>query len=264
MLEVVSAGYSRHTKPFQSINVQQVYLLRLQVEGECYAIVNEMRYDLGPGDLLFCKPGDRYQLYILHEPSSHGASGDYYFGIQSEDGWMAAYRAALGERTLLHTGTDPTSIALSRSLVGERRRVNDAHPAILDGLTRSLLLHWQRQAGDGLSGDVYQRQAAMRIKAFVERHAAEPFKLQDAARAAELGISRASQLFRHVYGQSIMDYAIDVRLGIAKEQMLISGSSLQEIAEQCGFVHYTHFNRLFRSRCGISPSGYRKRLLRQD
>ncbi|WP_020617323.1 AraC family transcriptional regulator [Paenibacillus daejeonensis] len=260
MLLVVSAGYSRHTKPFHSSSVHQVYLVRLQVEGHCHAFVNDTRYELGPGDLLLCKPGDSYQLHILQEPSEHGSSGDYFFGIRP-DGWMAAYWGSLGERTKLHTGADVTSVSLCKTLVQERRRVNDAHPAILDGLARSLLLHLQRQAGDDQSGDVYQRRSASLIKSFVERHAAEPFKLQEAARAAGLGISRASQLFRQIYGQTIMDYAIDVRLGMAKEQMLVSGSSLQEIAEQCGFANYTHFNRLFRSRSGQSPSSYRKRLL---
>jgi AraC family transcriptional regulator of arabinose operon len=56
-----------------------------------------------------------------------------------------------------------------------------------------------------------------------------------------------------------MQHAILVRLNIAKERILYSSFTLEQIAESCGYASYSYFHRMFRSHFGVSPKSYRER-----
>jgi AraC family transcriptional regulator of arabinose operon len=60
-----------------------------------------------------------------------------------------------------------------------------------------------------------------------------------------------------------MQYALQIRLSIAKERMLYSPMSLEQIAEQSGFSSYSYFHRMFRAHFGLSPKRFRQQLLGQ-
>jgi AraC family transcriptional regulator of arabinose operon len=98
------------------------------------------------------------------------------------------------------------------------------------------------------------------MKSFIERNVTEQLTLKEIAASVGLSVSRASQLFSNHVGQSIIDYAIEVRLAMAQERMRSGDMSLQEVSYLCGFANYTHFNRLFKSRFGMSPSNYVRRM----
>ena len=68
------------------------------------------------------------------------------------------------------------------------------------------------------------------------------------------------QIFKKVFKQSINDYAIEVRLSMAREKIAAGEMTLEEIAYLCGFSTYPYFNRTFRTRYGITPSAYVKEL----
>ncbi|THF79122.1 helix-turn-helix domain-containing protein [Cohnella fermenti] len=259
MLTVVSAGYKRHTQPFQSNGVRSAYLIRLQVEGRCQADVNDVLYELGPGDLLLCLPGDRYRLRVLHRADEAAPVCDYYLNMEA-DAWLTNWWGPLRHCRKSSIAIDEQLLAIWKAIISEKRRVGDSSPAILDGLSRCLLLGVQRQLREMPDGNRYERNVAYRIQRFIEQHAATSFRLRDAAQAVSLGVSRASDIFRQEVGQSIMDYAIDVRLSMAKDQMTESGLTLGQVAEACGFANYTHFNRQFRARFGLTPSEYRRSL----
>ncbi|OMF07411.1 hypothetical protein BK127_29270 [Paenibacillus sp. FSL H7-0331] len=261
MMRIATAGYSRHTRSFYSNQAHglKYFLVRLQTEGFCQAIVNGTLYVIRPGDLLLCKPGDSYELMIqlgTNEPPS----GDYFLSVDHNECWMQEWWEDYKQEVKLNVGIDEMLISIWRHLVYEKRRVKDSNPDIMDYLSRSILLHLKRLITDGVSSNTYERSVSNQIKMFIEKNATEPITLKDVSMSVGLSVSRASQLFKQAFNQSVMDYAIEVRLSIAKERILIGGSTLQEVSFLCGFANYTHFNRLFRLRFGMTPSEYRRQV----
>ena len=80
--------------------------------------------------------------------------------------------------------------------------------------------------------------------------------------AAESGYSRAHflRMFRAATGQSPHRYLLELRL--AEAQALIASQSMPliDIALACGFSSHAHLTTAFRSRFGVTPSGYRRDL----
>ncbi|NHN31418.1 helix-turn-helix domain-containing protein [Paenibacillus agricola] len=261
-MRIVTVGHSTHTRPFHSNQAHglKYYLVRLQTEGFCQAIVNGILYLIRPGDVLLCKPGDTYELIIRLGKNEPPPSGDYFLSVDPAEAWIQLWWEDYQQDIKLNVGIDEMLISIWKHLVYEKRRVKDFNPDILGYLAQSMLLHLKRLIAGGESFNIYERSISYQIKTFIEKHATESITLGDVSMSVGLSISRASQLFKETFNQSVMDYAIEVRLSIAKERMLIGGSTLQEVAFLCGFANYTHFNRSFRLRYGVSPSEYKRQL----
>src|SRR5690606_16699938 len=139
-------------------------------------------------------------------------SADYFLTIEAGESWMEQWSEEYEHTVKFKIDIDETLISFWKHLVYENRRVKDVDRDILDFMTRSMLLHMKRLIASGENdGNAYERSVTNQIKLFVETHATESFKLKDAAAYVGLSVSRASQLFKETFDQSIMDYAIEVR-----------------------------------------------------
>lgn len=67
-----------------------------------------------------------------------------------------------------------------------------------------------------------------------------------------------SHEFTKHMGKSIQAYLSEQRLNHAKELLLYSGETVNEIAYACGFNHVSHFINLFKRNEGLTPLAYRK------
>lgn len=256
---VLHAGYSTHAKPFTANQRHGLtdYLLRLQTEGSSLALKNGTMCRILPGDLLLYKPGDPYELRIEPTPGGGAAeSTDYYLfccGSWMDDWWR---RKLVPDR--VHIPLDETVVAVWRQIIAEHRKLRDGSSAIADYLARVLCLSLDRLVQEGGSRQPDPKAyAAYRIRSFVESHATEPLTLERVAAHAGLSVSRTVHLFKETFGQSIMDYAIDVRLSVACERIRFGAVSLEQAAEQSGFHSYSYFHRMFKARLGMSPKDYR-------
>jgi len=106
--------------------------------------------------------------------------------------------------------------------------------------------------------------AVLRLKRFIEENATEKFKIEDAARYADLSVSRAVYLFKEHTGRTMMEYATEIRLTAALESMKYTLMNLDQIAENCGFGEYSYFHKVFKQRYGLSPGAFRKRLREKE
>lgn len=257
-IRVVSCNRATHTKPYRNAGrTLPHYLFRLQMEGSSILTLNGTSYRQDPRDLALCRPGDDYRLLIGDgNANAPMLSIDYYIHCSGSwiDDWIKP-----DDPVKLHIGADERIIGLFRSIVQEQRSLMERDGDILDGWVRLLLLHIRRliasrraEAADPIAYVPYK------MKAFIEKNATDPLSLETIAGSVGLGKSRASELFRQAYGQSVVDYAIQVRLSVAKERMLVEGLSLEEVAYSCGFNTYSHFSRLFAARYGMSPRTYRQ------
>jgi AraC-like DNA-binding protein len=87
-----------------------------------------------------------------------------------------------------------------------------------------------------------------------------PPTLTDLAAAVGLRTKRLNQGFRELYGTTVFDHLLDVRMEQARD-MLDQGLDmpLKQMAWALGYRQASNFISAFRGRFGVSPGAYRKR-----
>ncbi|MFX3635687.1 MAG: helix-turn-helix domain-containing protein [Candidatus Pristimantibacillus sp.] len=80
--------------------------------------------------------------------------------------------------------------------------------------------------------------------------------------ASHIGLSRSqcTKIFSRVYGQSPRQYVTGIILNQAKQLLVYSTKTVEQIAEELGFESASHFSRQFRRWTGMAPTHYRPRL----
>jgi DNA-binding response OmpR family regulator/nitrogen-specific signal transduction histidine kinase len=100
------------------------------------------------------------------------------------------------------------------------------------------------------------------FKALVEKNLSRAdFNVNDISR--ELGMSRI-QVYRKVnalFGYSIHDFLINVRLKKAKSLLLETDKRISDIAFEVGFSSAAYFSTAFRSKIGLSPKDFKNQRL---
>lgn len=265
-MDIIAVGHSIHTRALHTDMRDGLkhYVVRLQTDGSCKAVVGNVNYTIRPGDLLLCKPGESYELIIGDDAKGLWRSADYFLLILPGDPWLSRWWDTFRHVVQIRLGLDHALISMWKLIRYEKRRWKKADAEIVDCLLRSFFLHLGRLILEGNGPSVYDRSVANGIKDYIEKRATTKLTLQDISSHVGLSVSRASQLFKTAFNQSIMDYVIEVRLTMAKEYILIGGNTLEEVAYLCGFSNYIHFSRSFRSRYALSPSQYRKQTLNTE
>src|SRR6185436_10508331 len=99
-----------------------------------------------------------------------------------------------------------------------------------------------------------------RAKEFIKQHQTEDISLGQVAKAVNTSTFYFCKMFKKATGINFTDYVSRVRIENAKNLLLNPNLRVSEIAFASGFQSLTHFNRVFRRLCGISPTGYRLKL----
>jgi len=106
-------------------------------------------------------------------------------------------------------------------------------------------------------------QAVRQTIEFIEASYALDLTLAQLAEMADMSERHYSRLFLKLTGMSPIEYLIKRRLNRAKQLLLTSGDSIQEIAAITGFRDPFHFSRSFKRHMNVSPRIY-ARLRRQE
>ncbi|GGF66766.1 AraC family transcriptional regulator [Paenibacillus albidus] len=79
--------------------------------------------------------------------------------------------------------------------------------------------------------------------------------------AGELNMSRSqcSKIFKKVYGVSPRQYLTQLKLNLAKQLLVSTNNTVEDIADELGFHSVSHFSRQFRRGTGLSPNQFRPR-----
>ncbi|WP_442602933.1 AraC family transcriptional regulator [Paenibacillus sp. KN14-4R] len=256
--EVLHVGYAYHSRPFHTIERLKNYLIRIQTEGFSRALIHNELTLIEPGDMMLFKPNDPYELIIDQELQATGdkriMSGDYY--IFAKGAWMDEWWNQKHRPHKIKVPLNEGILTIFRQMTMEQRRLWDTSHEISQYLLKILGLNIDRILSEQPSnkGNAF---LAYRIKNYIEEHAITSFKLEDVAQHLDISVSRAVHLFKEVFGQSIGQYALDVRLSMARERMLLTNMLLEDIAESAGFANYSYFHRVFRARYHMSPREYR-------
>ncbi len=98
-----------------------------------------------------------------------------------------------------------------------------------------------------------------RLVRFVTEHYAERWRWQDAAQSAGLSPQLAQRSFENLYGMTLHQYVIRLRLARAKQLLTTADIKIVDVALESGFPTLSNFYRLFEADTRQTPSAYRKR-----
>jgi transcriptional regulator GlxA family with amidase domain len=98
--------------------------------------------------------------------------------------------------------------------------------------------------------------------AYMAQHLDQPLQVASLARMAGTSPSHFFVLFKRWAGFSPIDYFIRLRMQKASRLLASTSMSVKEIAANLGYGDPLYFSRLFRSFCGVAPSGYRMNMVK--
>lgn len=127
------------------------------------------------------------------------------------------------------------------------------------GNTTQLLVQLERLFADtgAVSPAKEQRELLDDIVEYIEHHLAEKITLERIARHFLVSRSTVSHIFQQRMDVSFYRFVTQRRL-IAARNLILSGETMNSIAEKLGFSDYSSFYRAFRQEYGISPRDYAK------
>lgn len=93
---------------------------------------------------------------------------------------------------------------------------------------------------------------------FIHKNFSKEIHIHQLTSMVSVSPSYLNRIFLKKFNQTPMQYVNDFRIKIAKQLLDTSGFSIEEIAFNVGFNDSGYFWRVFKKKCGISPSEYRK------
>lgn len=82
--------------------------------------------------------------------------------------------------------------------------------------------------------------------------------MSELAQNVSLNLQYMMRLFKKETNMSVLEYVTEQRILRAKELLLSTDSSIENIAVQLGYYNYTYFMKVFKRNMGMSPGQYRK------
>ncbi len=96
------------------------------------------------------------------------------------------------------------------------------------------------------------------VKKYIDEHYRENISLDILAETFYINKFYLTRLFKKVYGISILNYLIKVRITHSKQLLRFTDMCVEIVGAECGFNDVNYFSRAFKKIEGISPSKFRK------
>lgn len=101
-------------------------------------------------------------------------------------------------------------------------------------------------------------ESVLRAKEYITAHFQEDITVDDIAGQVSLSRYHFSRMFQAEMGLSPYAYLLELRMNYAKQLLIETGLSVEEIADRCNFCSTSNFIRLFRKRNDITPAKFRR------
>lgn len=96
---------------------------------------------------------------------------------------------------------------------------------------------------------------------YMAKHLNEDFTNEQLAELICLSPSRLGHLFRDEMGMTITQWRDDQRISRAKQLLVTSNYSINQISRLIGYSDPLYFSRVFKNKAGLSPKLYREKVM---
>ncbi len=98
----------------------------------------------------------------------------------------------------------------------------------------------------------------MTIVDYIKENPAQKITVATLCKKFYLTESNLHKKFKSVVNCTVGEYLSMVKIENAKRLLYNTNKSIQQISDECGFSSQNYFALIFKQKCGLSPTGYRK------
>lgn len=240
------------------------YCMHLIIGGQGTYYLNNIRYDVGQGQLMIVSPGTLFEGYhdSKHPLDVYSLRFHAALMYREDDMWQLLSAdpekfPLVGIYQLYYT-QDIMDLFTQMYELEFPGRIGD-----FSNLRKQSLL---REIIHSVLQDMLLRENSsdtiMLVEStieFLNSHYKEDISVSQLAERAGLSISQYCKLFKERTGYSPKEYLIQLRINRAKQLLEISRGNMKNIAWQVGYTDEFYFSRIFKKVVGISPSEYVKK-----
>ena len=235
-------------------NYYELYFLE---DGERYQRIQDELYILKPGELMLFSP------YIMH--FSYGADNVsfkrivLYFHrdevespelVEALDSANGMYKPEPKERRTIHQ--------LLELLLHEQSNPGEFHKDYQHALLSLLLYQLVRQKRTQAQAKPEESTRISQVIGYVHTHYMDDINLDMLAQMFYVSPYYLCREFKEYTNSTLIHYINVTRIMNAQRKFMETDKNITEISKETGFSNLTHFNRVFKSVTGMTPSGYRK------
>lgn len=259
LLYLQEIGESRALRPHVSTHEGlSSYLFFIVAKGSGTFSYQDTTYHLSQGDCVFadcrkayshCSSEDLWELKWIHF-FGHNMDGVYEKYLES--GEKPAFKSdnagvflQIWEQILQYANSSPNTLAAEMEIYHNL------------AMLVSVLLrkHEYIKTTSYFENNVKYLQ---KIKNYLDEHWTEKISLDFLSSQFFIDKFYLTRLFKKVFGMSITNYLLRLRITRAKELLRFTGLSIEEISVQCGISDPNYFSRAFKKIEGITPGQFRK------
>jgi AraC-like DNA-binding protein len=158
---------------------------------------------------------------------------------------------------------DPIALHLGGCLTPAIERYDGTNDQFVDRITTALNIHFARVYGGMnfprplVAGGLAPWQLRL-ARDTINAHLEEGLSLEQLAHECRLSVTHFAKAFARSTGISPHRWLMQRRVGVAKDLLLTTDSSLVEISLKCGFSDQSHFTRVFAEATGETPGRWRQ------
>lgn len=223
--------------------------------GERFHMIHDQLYCIRPGEFILFPP------YLMHH--SYGAEDVsfkrllVYFqadavnspklleAIKSRGG---VYRPVAGARRDIHK--------LMEVMLKEQDAASSFQEEAMSTLLNMLALSIVRQEYEYAAPEAKNRIG--KVISYIHTHYQEDIQLEQLSRHFYVSPYYLCREFKRYTNRTIVQYINITRIMNAQRKFMETDKNITQISKETGFSNLTHFNRVFKSVSGMTPSEYRK------
>lgn len=203
-------------------------------------------------------------LILIRSCSQHtefsipGNPMEYY--VIGVDGLKFGQDDSKNYNILKYSSNATTILEIFENIFLETKNKQSGYAEICHHYLSILILHIYRKMHISFDASVKQTQSreCHVAKEYIEAHFNEKITLDMLAEICCLTKFYLSHRFSDIYGKSPMTYLTEIRISAAKDLLITTNHSIEEIADTTGFSSGSYFSQTFQKICHISPQKFRQ------
>ncbi len=196
-----------------------------------------------------------------YRPDSATGWVEYWIGFTGTDMWRKIENGFFDPRQpLFQVGYHEKIVGLYEQAIETARNQQAGYQQVLSGMVNLLLGYAYAEHHNVQFRRIHVTEQLEHAKQLMRENLGRDLSCKEIAHRCGMGYSRFRDLFKQYVGFSPNQYQIELRLQAGKQLLINTDLSCTEIAYECGFDYVSHFNLLFKTKTGITPSQYRRRM----
>lgn len=253
-------------------HTHQQYEIYVFLDGKCTFQIENLFYDLQPGEILLINGKDIHKAFVDVNYHTYKRTVVEFtkefieplLDVLNMPHMLDLFDAPLGHLFRIKDEETCTHIfqlldEMHELIVGKKSAYVDQQ---LKLILAQLLMKFESKVTAYLPNDIYSDDKILiveEIYRYISAHYAEDLSLDNIADELNLSKSYLSHLFKEITGTTIMNFLMGYRLTQAQYSLKVRKDlNISEIAGLTGFESNAHFSRFFKKHIGVSPTDYRR------